>query len=128
MPKWSNLSATTRNFKAKTPKKSNKNNDNPGIKRALNLSTIQRGQTEIWDGTNPDDLRKLALDFIGTNLSKDLIHFKPIKIEKFHEVRKKLKDDQNLGLLTQFHVESRFSLNILIFNASKLYFSKTEKV
>ena len=98
------------NFQAKTPKKSNKNNDNPGIKRALNLSTIQRGQTEIWDGTNPDDLRKLALDFIGTNLSKDLIHFKPIKIEKFHEVRKKLKDDQNLGLLTQFHIEPRILL------------------
>ena len=93
-----------RYFQAKTPKKSNKNNDNPGIKRALNLSTIQRGQTEIWDGTNPDDLRKLALDFIGTNLSKDLINFKPIKIEKFHEIRKKLKPDQNLGLLTQFHV------------------------
>ena len=105
------------NFQAKTPKKSNKNNDNPGIKRALNLSTIQRGQTEIWDGTNPDDLRKLALDFIGTNLSKDLIHFKPIKIEKFHEVRKKLKDDQNLGLLTHFHIGPRI---LLIFHYAEI--------
>ena len=115
-------------FQAKTPKKSNQNNDNPGIKRALNLSTIQRGQTEIWDGTNPDDLRKLALDFIGTNLSKDLINFKPIKIEKFQEIRKKLKPDQNLGSLTQFHVVAGILLNMLIFNASKLYFLKTEKV
>ena len=55
--------------------------NNPGVKRVLDLSTIKRGTTELWDGTNVSDLRKMALDFAGTKLSKELVHFKPIKTD-----------------------------------------------
>ena len=42
--------------------------NHPGVKRVLNLTTISRGTIDIWDGTNVDDLRQLALDFAGTKL------------------------------------------------------------
>ena len=42
--------------------------NHPGVKRVLNLTTITRGTLDIWDGTNVDDLRQLALDFAGTKL------------------------------------------------------------
>ena len=66
-------------YAANTKKVKNNRDNNPGVKRVLNLSTIQRGTIELWDGTNVFDLRKMALEFASNKLSKNLVHFKPIK-------------------------------------------------
>lgn len=60
--------------------------NHPGVKRVLNLTTISRGTVDIWDGTNVDDLRQLALDFAGTKL-KVRINFERTKSFIYNELQ-----------------------------------------
>ena len=68
-------------FPAQLERKQNPGSDHAGIKRRFDLSTstAPTGET-IWTGADTADMRKLTLDFLGTTLSKDLAHFKPITV------------------------------------------------
>ena len=83
-------------YPAHTPLKKNTNDNHPGVKRVLNLSMISRGPVDVWDGSNVDDLRKMALEFVGTKLDKKLATFKPVTAETVTEMAENRESGTNL--------------------------------
>ena len=68
-------------FPSNLPIHADRSNDHGGIKRLLELTNARAPSGEtVWTGSSVDDVRKLTLDFVGTNLSKDLINFKPLAV------------------------------------------------
>ena len=90
------------------------------MKRVLDLKTISKGTIDIWDGTNVDDLRKIALEFAGTKLDKvldflllrlilqSLVHFKPMKLDAINE----LIENRDAGKNLVIFIEKRTSFTM----------------
>lgn len=66
-------------FPANLQSHTDPSNDHAGVKRKLDLSSSRAPSGEtIWTGADINSIRKVTLDFLGINLPKQLVNFKPI--------------------------------------------------